>query len=262
MKSSKIFLLSYVFVSPVFANDNPCSHSDNLLLALINRPTASDSACVVPTSKVVLESGYQYQSFYYGGYSENYPEAQLRFGLPLKTEFVWTLPNYYHQNVEPHSGFGAMVTGLKHQFITQKNWVLTGEVLITLPTGSADFGSQGVGYAINAISSYNISELVNLTLMMGFTSQTLPKNSNGGRYNSFNPDVVVSFNLSKELVFYAEVYGYTKIGPNEGAITNADSGFIYLVNPHVAVDIEAGVHLGGSHVSFKHYYGLGLSLLS
>ena len=71
------------------AIQNPCT-GPSALLALLDRPTVSDSACVVQYGQAVLEAGYQHANLTGtgGGTADNFPEAELRFGLPGHNEFV------------------------------------------------------------------------------------------------------------------------------------------------------------------------------
>ena len=77
---------------------DPCSGPSSLL-AILDRPTVSDGACVVPPGKVVLEMGFQHATLrgQGGGTSDNYPQAVLRAGLPGRSEFVLLAPNYTRQ---------------------------------------------------------------------------------------------------------------------------------------------------------------------
>ena len=74
---------------------DPCSS----FLAVLDRPTVSDSACVVPQGKVVMELGFQHADLrgQGGGRADSYPQGVLRAGLPFKSEIVLLAPNYTHQ---------------------------------------------------------------------------------------------------------------------------------------------------------------------
>ncbi len=77
---------------------NPCG-GPSALLAILDRPTVSDSACAVPLGQVVLELGYQHADVrgIGGGRADNYPQAELRFGLPGNNEFKILPSNYNSQ---------------------------------------------------------------------------------------------------------------------------------------------------------------------
>jgi hypothetical protein len=90
-----------VLFSPAWAGSlfsgppgNPC-RGPGSLLALLNRPTVSDSSCTVAAGRVMVEGGWQRLNLYEvpGGRSVNYPEFEFSFGLPHRTEIVVLPPN-------------------------------------------------------------------------------------------------------------------------------------------------------------------------
>ncbi len=254
------FLFLFFFSTHIFADD-PCG-GPSALLNIVDRPTVADSACVVPQKKVVIESGFQYQKLQGPGYAENFPEAVLRIGLPFHNEFVWVLPNYMHQSIVPHSGATATTVGVKHKVGYNTHWLGTVESLATLPTGSPAFGSESVGAALNGIVSYAPNASWDISFMLGVTSQTEPHANGGGRFQSVNPDLVVTYAVSDKLNFYLEVYGQSKTAPNEGSGFNTDGGALYLLHPNVSVDFELGQRLSGDLGGFSHYVGAGMAFLS
>lgn len=236
----------------------PCT-GDNNLLSIVNRPTVGDSSCVVPENSALLEMGYQYQNVTDGGYQQNAPDAMLRIGLPQNFEFNVTIPNYIHQTIVPKVGFTATTLGVKHVVAASTKWIATLEGLITLPSGSATFGSRNYGEACNGIASYNISEHISITGMFGVTSQSEPIYNGGGRYTSFNPDLVLGWSKDK-IVIYWEVYGQSKTAPDEGNGFNTDVGLLYLAQQNVALDVEFAQRLNGSLYGFSRYIGAGITL--
>ena len=240
---------------------DPCA-GPSPLLNLIDRPTVGDSACVVPYKKAILEMGYQYQSLSHSaGNEQNFPEAELRIGLPLNNELVMILPSNIHQSMAPHSGFTATVVGIKHELGYNKSWLWTIEALLTQSNGSAAFGSKGNGAAFNGIVSYNINSSFNLTFMFGGTTQTQAIQSGGQRYNSINPDLILTYTATNKLQFFGEVYGQSKTGPGEGSGFNFDGGLLYLLIPNFSVDLEVGQRISGNLFGFDHYIGTGVGIL-
>src|SRR5580700_5009435 len=89
-KSIALLLISAIAVN-AFADtiDNPCAG----VLNLVDRPSNSDSACVIPFKQAMLEAGYQYQQLSNSnGQLQNFPEAELRIGLPASNELTVQLP--------------------------------------------------------------------------------------------------------------------------------------------------------------------------
>lgn len=275
-KQKKLRFLALTLMLPVCASaayadtpSAPCS-GPSALLGLLDRPTVGDSSCVVPQGMTVVEAGATAGSLYGspGGQIDTLPNLELRFGLPGNSEFVWLPPNFQYQSVNAGPGgpaatvrgFGPTVVGIKHSLGYTQHWQWTAEALATLPSGDRLFGSHGLGGALNAIVSYGNGPL-GVSLMVGVTSQTEPTAAGGQRFQSFNPDLVVTWASSARLQFYGEVYGQSHSGYLQGWGTDADGGLQYLINPDFEVDLEEGVRIQGDLGGFSNYTGVGLGLM-
>lgn len=250
-------------------SSDPCGGS-GVLFALIDRPTVGDSPCVVKADQVLLEAGAaRYVPNSASGFSLGYPQLELRFGLPADNEFVWLPPNVNRVRTklpgganQTSSGASASVIGLKHEFGYRGRWLWAGETLITLPSGSPDFGSSATGYAVNGIVGYDLTEDFALTLMLGVTHLAAPANLQSGAYYwSLNPDLVATWQIADQWQLYAEVYGQGHTGPGQGAGYNADGGIQYLLTAHVELDAEIGQRLSGNLGGWSHYVGTGFAVL-
>lgn len=239
--------------------EDPCTGPEELL-SIVDRPTIQNSPCVVPFNKALIELGYQYLNLRGGGNAQNYPEANFRLGLPWKTEVSVLLPNYIHQSIIPHSGNAATVLGIKHQIGYTKDLIGTVEGIFTLPSGSRDFGSDGLGTAFNGIVSYKATSTVTFTLQCGVTSLTQSIADGGRRYTSFNPDLVMDWAPVKRLQFFGEIYGQTNTGPGQGGGVNMDAGIQYLLTRYLVVDVEVGQRISGQLGNFNNYIGSGLGI--
>jgi hypothetical protein len=259
MKNYGLGILLFLLSSAIYAEnvEDPCSGS---LLSIVNRPSASDTACVVPNKEVLVEGGLQIQSLIGSGYQQNLPEAQIRLGLPKNNEFNVTLPNFVHQSSPSQFGYNASIVGFKHEFPFSAKWVTAIETLVTIASGSDNFGSKGYGAAINGLFSYNINEKFNLSGLIGINTQSDPRSEGGGRFNSFNPDIVFTWSPSETVNFFIEAYGQTKTAAHSGSGYNADAGILYLIQKHLSLDVEIGQRLSGSLGNFEHYFGTGFVL--
>lgn len=249
------------FFISAFADDSadPCAGS-TALLALIDRPTVADSACVVPYNRAVLELGSQYEQLNPSGQQYNFPEAEYRVGLPFHTEFVFLPPNYIRQMHPSLSGYSAATVGIKHELGYNEHWLASVESLFTIPSGSDNFGTQAVEEAVSGIVTYTVTPAVSFSLMLGTSSETESKNNGGGHFTSVNPDLVFTWLPKAKLALYGEIYGQSKTAPDQGSGYNWDSGIIYLVRQNLAWDLEYGQRLSGNLDGFEHYLGTGLSL--
>ncbi len=237
---------------------DPCA-GPSALLNVENRPTVADSACVVPFEKGLVEGGVQYQNIKGGKSGYNLPQVELRLGLPAKTELSITAPNFTRQTVIPHAGWGPTIVGLKHELGYNAKWLATVEGLLTLASGGSAYGSDGLGGTINGIVNYTINDHWSLSFMLGVSTQTLAYSAGGGRYNSVNPDLVLTWQATAKFQTYGEVYGQSKTSPNAGAGFNADAGIQYLFTPTLASDLELGQRISGKLGQFNHYLGAGLA---
>jgi hypothetical protein len=242
------------------SNDDPCA-GPLAFLSIVDRPSIGDSVCTVANKKGALELGIQAQKIYPGrGYQYNLPEAELRLGLPAHTELIFLLPNYVHQSVSPHTGYTASVIGMKHRVSSSENLQTAIESLLTLPTGSSNFGSHGLGVEVSAIASYTATPSLNLTFILGVATQSQSTNAGGQHSTSVNPDVIASWSLSDKTDLYVEVYGQSKTGPGQGSGFSSDAGIVYLALANLTVDAEVGQRISGTTGGFSHYIGTGMAI--
>lgn len=239
---------------------DPCLN----LLNVLDRPTFSDSACSAASGHAVLELGFMRADIRGegGGSANNYPEAELRVGLPGGNEFKVLAPNYASQMAgtpeQASSGLSATSIGFKHELGYTEKWLGAAEAVLTLPSGNDDFGSRGLGATVSGIAAYSLTDRIGLSLQLGLSSQTDPVSAGGRRFMSFNQFFTATWDPSDRLQFYGEVFGQTKTARDEGAGCNFDGGVQYLLAKDLEVDAEEGVRLSGNLGGFTHYYGAGM----
>lgn len=170
-------------------------------------------------------------------------------------------PEESSSNSSPTSGFSVSALTFKHQIISNKKWVISGEGIIVFNSGSAAYGNSGTGFIINAIGNYNINEKFSLSGMLGVATQTEPRTEGGKRFQSFNPDLVLTYVFLEKLNFYAEIYGQSKTAPTQKWGFDSDFGALYLISPSVVIDVEVGKKVGGNLSNFLTYVGAGISVL-
>ncbi len=248
---------------------DPCS-GPSALLAILDRPTVSTSPCTVPRGRFLLEMGFQRARprAPVSGKMDNYPQTEVRIGLPGRNEFVLFPPNYNFQRTrsgpdsttEEVSGYSALTLGFKHELGYTEQWLGAVQALFTVPSGNSAFGTKGLGVALNGMASYVLSEQVGLTIQLGISSQTDPALAGGQRFTAFISNLVVAWQPKERFQFYGEFYGQSSTGPGKGAGYNADGGIQYLITPHWEVDLEGGVRLAGDLGGFSHYFGVGMGV--
>lgn len=238
--------------------NDPCAG----FLNIANRPSSIDSTCVVPLQKFVVELNYQSQQLSnHSGLQQNGPDALLRLGLPAKNEFFLILPNYISQSNAIGSGFTQIFAGLKHQFQTWGNGLFAAEEVVNLPDGSSAYGSQGYGAAFNGIISYTLNAKWNASFMLGASTATAPKLAGGKRFNSVNPDFVLSYSPTEKITLYSELYGQSKTGARQSSGFIVDAGVSYLIKPNLVINGSVGQRINGYLGGFAHYFGTGISVM-
>ena len=88
---------------------------------------------------------------------------------------------------------------------------------MTPPGGSDAFGSEGLGATVNMIIYYSINSQLSLLTMFGGSMITQPKFNGGKRFQSINPDLVLTYAPIKKVDLFGEIYGQTQTGPNQGS---------------------------------------------
>jgi hypothetical protein len=279
LNTQRIFCASALAALAALAAAPPAAHAATAppscsgpsgYLAVIDRPTVEDSGCVVPQGMADIEGGAIAGNLYPapGGRYYMLPNLAVRWGLPDNSELVWLPPNFQHQSLNgglgnpaaTMHGFGPTTVGIKHVLGWNDHWQWTAEALATLPSGDSTFGSHGTGGALNAIVSYGNGPL-GLSLMVGATSQTEPTAAGGQRFQSFNPDLVVTWASTARVQLFGEIYSQSHSAYEQSWGTSADGGVQYLVTPDLVVDVEEGVRLQGSLGGFSNYTGVGLGLM-
>lgn len=234
---------------------DPCAGPSGLLAGL-DRPTVGDSACVAKPGHAIVELGYA-DGHGGQGLTENGPQAELRFGLPHRNEFVLLPPNATYAN-NGHIGttsYSATTMGLKHEWGYTSRWIYASEVLFTTPsTEPAAAGSSGWGEAVNGIIGYSVTPRIAISLMLGATALY---DQNNRRYTSINPDFVATWLLTPRWQLYGEIYGQSHTSYGVGSGWDSDGGVQYLVTRHVEVDAEVGQRLTGALGGYRNYWGLG-----
>lgn len=256
-KPIKLLIFS-LYAGSVFAESSNCDG----LLNIVNSPSAIDSTCTVPNKKILIELNYFDQQLPdHEGVQQNFPNAEIRIGLPSKNEFFIYPPNYIDQKNAPGSGNTTSALGLKHNFEYGEKWTFALEGLAILPGGSYAYGSAKGGAIFRTIASYSFTKQWSLSGMLGFNRQSDPQINGGHSYNSISPYMVLTYNPNDKLSFYGEVYGQSKIGALEGSGFNFDGGFIVLLTPKILFNLSGGQQLYNYLNNFKHYINLGVDVM-
>ena len=233
------------------------------IMSLTDRGTVTDTPCVVPNTKVLIEGGVQYQLLTPAGTLQNAPVTQLSLGLPAHSEVFVQVPNYNRTSTPALSGFSTTTLGGKHEVIATDDWIVSVQGLVNLPGGSQVFGSQGTGASLNGIALYALTPAISVGLMVGGSTLTTPSLFGGERCNSINPSFNLAYSPIPTFYLFAEAFGQSTIGPNLGSGFMGDAGLIYQLGSKAAVDIEFGQRLTSlAPGGIEHYVGAGITVVS
>lgn len=248
-----ILMSSFVYSAEIA---DPCAG----LLALINRPSVTGSACVVKQKQILVEGGYQYLNLTGNAHGYITPQAIVRFGLPSNNEFLILLPSYFHQTHAPRAGWSGVSLSLKHEMGYNEHWLGAVEGILGTPTGSVAYGSRAYSEAVNGILTYTVNPLIGITGTLGASSTSVQYNQHGKRFTSVNPDVIATYQTTDNLQLFFELYSQTRTGAGEGLGLLTIGGFYYLLTPRIALDAEFGQRATGQW-GFQNYSGIGGAVL-
>jgi hypothetical protein len=108
--------------------DDPCA-GPNALLAIMNRPTAANSVCVVPRNQVLLEMGYFGAKMISAKQGHVFPNPTARLGVFDNDELFVVPPNYVIQSSPSKHGFLPTSVGWKHFLGFTEHWAASWEGL-------------------------------------------------------------------------------------------------------------------------------------
>lgn len=256
-----LFFLSLFIATPCCAEtrDYPCNSPG--VMELTDRGTVTDTPCVVPTNKVLVEGGYRYQRIESSSQLQTYPQTTVALGLPKQFELFVGVPDYNQQSNPHASGLSATTAGIKHEVTSGSNWVASIQGIVTIPSGSQVFGSSKTGETINAILVRELTPKIIFASMFG-GSRIADSSENGGRYyTSFNPSISLIYALTDPLNVFIEVFGQSKTAPDLGSGFMANAGLLYQFKKNAIFDLEIGQRIQGNLFDIQQSVGAGVTLL-
>lgn len=246
-KLLSIGIVIFLLMTNVFAGttDNPCD-GPGAVFNYTHRGSVADSPCVIPPKTFMAEAGYIYSGFSNPAvFAQNFPQLTLTLGLPANTQFVLFAPSFNQQTSDPFSGYDITMLDIKHQVFYNSKWMFAAEAAIAPPGGSAGFGAKEVSAVVSGILNYTINDQFSWLFELSASTISLPPIAGNLRFQTINPDLVFSYAPATKLSFFAEIYGQTKTGQGLGSGFNADYGFLYLIHPTMAFDLEIGHPVSG-----------------
>lgn len=235
----------------------PACTSDNRMLTIIDRPSASYSPCTVESKTLYIESGYAYQKLTPSGNGQNLPQMEMRLGLTDHTEIEYFPPNYFVQPSPYQSGFAEMSLGLKHVFYFDSHQIVTAQGYVSPPSGSQYLGTAKTSFFINGIYDYTFDSNFSIVTNLGIASNSAPPAFPAKNYYSFNSTINLGLPIANNIAGYIETYSQSKTALNQGWGVSMDGGLIFLVKKHLTIDVSAGQRIAGYLGNTDHYFNAG-----
>ncbi|WP_333663483.1 transporter [Legionella steelei] len=142
------------------------------------------------------------------------------------------------------SGLSSTQLALKHDIAYSEYWNVATRAVYIPASGSKEYGAARDGYALNGILAFK-TQVIKICAMVSISSLSTPSAAGGARFNTFSPDVSLTWYAQNWLQLYVEVFGQTHAAPNQGAGYNLDTELIFLVTKDFAIDMEIGKRLRG-----------------
>jgi len=225
---------------------------------ITDRPDFTESAVVVQSRMVQIESGTEYKDL--KTLAElSYPNTLARIGIGYNLEIRLGLPVWTNVTIndKSKSHLNDLILEAKYQ-ITNDDAALPMAVLLvsTLPTGDDEVSAGGTEVGIKFATDYDINDRLGLSINLGVISVV------AGNEREIQSLASLSFGIGINDRLGAYVEAYAEIPQNEVWQPVIDGGFAYLVIREAQLDLYIGKGLNdhaadlivGAGFSFRFGY--------
>jgi|GEM_PF-6815778 len=246
------------------------------IAAIVTRPTQTTTTCVVPSDRVLIETGTSAQTVSAPGASyafTSYPNAEIRIGTALRNvEVDLFTPVLFHSSGETASGdTGA---GIKTVFSQTSAWAWGASLSGTFPTGTNPavaphgLGSVNAGTAtLNVNAEASLGPIFSVAATLGQQVDAAPIASGGAQhYASTVPSLEFTASLGHGATAFAEAWLQSDgEGPATGTHRWLDGGLQKDIGS-MQFDLEYGLSNAvapapGQGPIARRYAGFGISRL-
>ena len=215
---------------------------------ITDRPDQTESSSTIPLKSLQVEAGMLFQKS--GGVQANaYPSVLWRYGITEKFELrLLTQYETNKINAVKNSGISDLQIGTKIQLFKKEN--VNTEIAflshLIIPTAKKALTNNKLGI-INKLSiSHSISEKIGVGYNVGYDNF-------GTGSGNLTYSVALGMSLSEKIGFYIEPFGeFTEF---ENHLASFDTGFTYLVNNNLQLDVSYGTGLNYG----MNYFSTGFS---
>jgi hypothetical protein len=239
--------------APSRAQDQPASPAPSPINT--DRPAFTNSSVVVPPGSFQAENGFL-ATGNFGQTVVDVPETLVRFGLTKRTEFRFTVPDYF-DNVTTGAGggFGDLALGVKQQLGPLHKFDLSLIAFVSIPTGANGVSSGGYDPGLQAPWSRALS--ANWTAAGMFSVYWPTYQSPEGRARNVTGETTFLFDrqLTKPWDAFVEYAGdFPEVGGTRHVL---HFGTAFKVANDQQVDFHVGFGLSAAAVD--HIVGVGYS---
>lgn len=224
---------------------------------LTDRPDQTESAQIVPTGKLQLETGFMFENdMKINRYSYN--SSLLRYGANANLE-LRVIAEYNGESFKSidgkqkeSRGFSPLSVGTKIKIAKARGFVPETAFLghIVLKTGAKEFRPDYVAGNFRFSMEYDLSKIFSLGINLG------------GQWDGYVPNatgiytIVLGSAISNKLALFSEAYGF--IPEEQGQADHRfNIGFTYLITRLIQFDASTG--LGLSEISPAYFVSTGIS---
>jgi hypothetical protein len=229
---------------------DPCAS----IVAIVTRPTVTNSVCTPRYGHALLETGYTNTSTTGGGgESVAYPQALARIAIGKNLEFYFTPPSYVRASAGGvvDSGWTDTNVGVKWADERGGAFLWGAQAQYSSPNGSPGF-TNGITEITGDVNwSYTLSPVWSVGGTVGYVTGLA----------AIVPSLVVTRALSPASQAYVEYAYFSRAGfalPGKSLI---DGGYSLDLTPYLQADIEYGNQLTRIQGQRTQYVGAGLSFM-
>lgn len=240
----------------------------------LGRPTANNgSPCVVPASRLLIETGYRNQTTAgSGGAStlEVFPLALIRIGLGARTEIVVQPPAHSNRGGAalgspfiPAAGEQDEGFGFKRMLDDRPSFQDSVGVFYTAPTGtpqgSAGFSAGAPTYTLTYTAAFAFKGNIGVSITQNAIANAAPLDPTGAvGFFSYQPSLTISYGFAPNFTLLASDQITTPLGPNGGTGNRALLALQRVLSPGIVLDAEYEVNaLPASPALRQHAFGVG-----
>lgn len=250
-----LFVLIVVFmfaIVPCFSQESPVSP------LVTDRPDFTESAETVTIGEVQIETGSTYSR---SGceVDKTFGEVLVRVGVLRDIELRLGLNSYVSSKCEERrlTGFEDFQGGIKIKLSDGNERIGSGIpalaliIATTLPTGSADFRSNGIQPELTLTSALDVTKNTSLSSNLIYSYL----NENNRRYSLYGFSLSWGFSLTDRLGSYLEYYGFIPAAKDIPNSNYGNGGVTYLINSSFQLDARVGK--GFNHGESDYFFGMG-----